>query len=48
MSLTTPISVQKLQRALHAKAKGSPDQRFASSEEFVGAFRLGKFPKGVI
>ena len=28
MSLTTPASVQKLQAALHAKAKGSPDQRF--------------------
>ena len=28
MSLTTPISVQKLQTALHAKAKGSPDFRF--------------------
>src|ERR1017187_8158922 len=28
MSLTTPSSVQKLQTALHAKAKGSPDFRF--------------------
>ena len=28
MSLTTPPSVQKLQTALHAKAKGSPDYRF--------------------
>jgi RNA-directed DNA polymerase len=28
MSLTTPNSVQKLQAALHAKAKGSPDLRF--------------------
>src|SRR5246127_369101 len=28
MSLTTPISVQKLQTALHAKAKESPDYRF--------------------
>jgi len=28
MSLTTPISVQKLQTALHAKAKESPDFRF--------------------
>src|SRR5881394_3571890 len=28
MSLTTPMSVQKLQTALHAKAKGSPDFRF--------------------
>ena len=28
MSLTTPNSVQKLQTALHAKAKGSPDHRF--------------------
>jgi group II intron reverse transcriptase/maturase len=28
MSLTTPISVQKLQTALHEKAKGSPDFRF--------------------
>ena len=28
MSLTTPFRVQKLQTALHAKAKGSPDFRF--------------------
>ena len=28
MSLTTPLSVQKLQTALHDKAKGSPDRRF--------------------
>ena len=28
VSLTTPNSVQKLQTAWHAKAKGSPDQRF--------------------
>src|SRR5260221_12699269 len=28
MSLTTPSSVQKLQTALHHKAKGSPDFRF--------------------
>ena len=28
MSLTTPISVQKLQAALHAKAKESPNFRF--------------------
>ena len=28
MSLTTPISVQKLQTALHDKAKESPDRRF--------------------
>src|SRR5262249_60246304 len=28
MSLTTPISVQKLQTALHAKAKDSPSFRF--------------------
>lgn len=28
MSLSTPESVRKLQRALHAKAKGSPDFRF--------------------
>ncbi len=28
MSLSTPNSVQKLQTALHAKAKGSPDLRF--------------------
>ena len=28
MSLTTPTSVQKLQTALHAKAKESPDYRF--------------------
>ena len=28
MSLTTPLSVQKLQTALHDKAKGSPNCRF--------------------
>src|SRR4051794_41936160 len=28
MSLTTPLSVQKLQTALHDKAKESPDRRF--------------------
>ena len=28
MSLTTPMSVQKLQTALHAKAKEAPDLRF--------------------
>jgi hypothetical protein len=28
MSLTTPPSVQKLQTALHAKAKESPNFRF--------------------
>ena len=28
MSLQAPIKVQKLQQALHAKAKGSPDFRF--------------------
>src|SRR5208283_3967408 len=28
MNLTTPASVQKLQTALHAKAKESPDFRF--------------------
>lgn len=28
MSLTPPASVQKLQAALHAKAKGSPGYRF--------------------
>src|SRR3954453_6918337 len=28
MSLTTPLSVQKLQTALHDKAKESPDLRF--------------------
>ena len=28
MNLTTPVSVQKLQTALHAKAKESPDFRF--------------------
>ena len=28
MSLTTPFSVQKLQTALHAKAKDSPSFRF--------------------
>jgi RNA-directed DNA polymerase len=28
MSLTTPFSVQKLQTALHAKAKESPNTRF--------------------
>ena len=28
MSLTTPVSVQKLQMVLHDKAKESPDRRF--------------------
>ena len=28
MNLETPASVQKLQTALHAKAKGSPNFRF--------------------
>ena len=28
MSLPPPLKVQKLQAALHAKAKGSPDYRF--------------------
>ena len=28
MNLTTPVSVQKLQKALHDKAKGSPSYRF--------------------
>ena len=28
MNLTTPLSVQKLQQALHDKAKGSPSFRF--------------------
>ena len=28
MNLTTPFNVQKLQTALHAKAKGSPNFRF--------------------
>jgi RNA-directed DNA polymerase len=28
MSLTTPLRVQKLQTALHDKAKGSPNFRF--------------------
>jgi len=28
MNLTTPLSVQKLQKALHDKAKGSPGLRF--------------------
>ncbi len=28
MSLQTPVKIQKLQNALHAKAKGSPDFRF--------------------
>jgi|SRR5580658_11349590 hypothetical protein len=30
MNLVTPASVQKLQTALHAKAKGSPNFRFYS------------------
>jgi hypothetical protein len=28
MNLATPLSVQKLQKALHDKAKGSPSFRF--------------------
>ena len=30
MSLLTPVTVEKLQTALHAKAKNSPDYRFYS------------------
>ena len=39
MSLTTPVSVQKLQTALHDKAKESPNLRF------LRAVRQG-VPKG--
>ncbi len=28
MSLVTPVSVEKLRKALHAKAKASPEFRF--------------------
>ena len=35
MSLSTPESVRKLQRALHAKAKGAPDYRFYALSDKV-------------
>ena len=35
MSLTTPFSVQKLQTALHAKAKESPNLRFHALSDKV-------------
>jgi RNA-directed DNA polymerase len=35
MSLVTPASVQMLQTALHAKAKGSPDFRFYATYDKV-------------
>jgi hypothetical protein len=35
MSLTTPESVQKLQMALHAKAKKSPNFRFHALHDKV-------------
>ena len=39
MSLTPPPKVQKLQTALHAKAKGSPGYRF------YRLYDKGDFPK---
>ncbi len=48
MSLRTPEKVEKLQVALHAKAKGSPDDRFyalyierPATRTGVGAARKG-------
>jgi hypothetical protein len=35
MSLTTPLSVQKLQTALHDKVKGSPNFRFCALYDMV-------------
>ena len=35
-SLTAPDSVRKLQTALHAKAKGTPDFRFYSPSDRMG------------
>jgi len=40
MSLTTPSSVQKLQTALHAKAKEAPDFRVPAHRTGLAGFRI--------
>ena len=47
MSLTTLINVQKLQMALHAKAKESPDFRFYAVYDKVYARMFWCMPTNV-
>jgi hypothetical protein len=41
MNLATPSSIQKLQKALHEKAKGSPSFRFYALSKTVLGLREG-------